>query len=147
MARKRKSPLEQGALFLVDTEDPAVVWGREIDGPVAGLDEAGRGPLAGPVVAACVVLPTPLPASLLALNDSKKLDEAAREALAPLIEAEALAFGVAFAEADAIDASNILRASLQAMADALATCEVMRSTPDMKALAKLAPKQPNQGNP
>lgn len=134
MARKRKSALEQGALFLVDAEDPAVLWGREIDGPVAGLDEAGRGPLAGPVVAACVVLPTPLPASLMALNDSKKLDEAAREALAPIIEAEALAFGVAFAEADAIDASNILRASLQAMADALAACEVMLGRPIAAAL-------------
>jgi ribonuclease HII len=134
MARKKKSPLEQGALFLVDDEDPAVAWARELSGPVAGLDEAGRGPLAGPVVAACVVLPTPLPPALFALNDSKKLDEAAREALAPIIEAEALAYGVAFAEAEAIDATNILRASLQAMADALAACEAMLGTPIAGAL-------------
>ena len=134
MARARKTALSQGALFLVDSEDPAVVWAREINGLVAGLDEAGRGPLAGPVVAACVVLPDPLPECLLPLNDSKKLDEAAREALVPIIEREALAFAVAFVEADAIDASNILRASLQAMADAHAACELKLGRPINAAL-------------
>ncbi|HEY1097735.1 MAG TPA: ribonuclease HII [Myxococcota bacterium] len=129
MASKKKTALEQGALFLVDAEDPAVVWAREAGALVGGLDEAGRGPLAGPVVAACVVLPSPLPDCLLPLNDSKKLDEAARDALAPIIEREAVAFAVVAAEAAQIDASNILRASLQAMVDAHAACEAQLGRP------------------
>ena len=115
----------QPALFLLDDEDPAVVLARELVGPVGGLDEAGRGPLAGPVVAACVVLPHPLPAPLLALNDSKALDEDAREALFPLILEHAIAWGVAVVEAERIDEINILRASLEAMALSLERCELM----------------------
>jgi ribonuclease HII len=80
------------------------------------------------------VLPDPLPAALFALDDSKKLDEGAREALFPVIQREALAFGIAFAEAEQIDATNILRASLQAMADALAACEQKMPTPLVGAL-------------
>jgi ribonuclease HII len=130
----RKARATQEGLFPQSSEDPAITWARELGGLVAGLDEAGRGPLAGPVVAACVVLPTPLPEALAALNDSKKLDEAAREALFPLIEQHALAYGVAVAEADVIDRSNILRASLQAMADALVACEAMLGGPVQGAL-------------
>jgi ribonuclease HII len=81
-----------------------------------------------------VVLPDPLPEPLRALDDSKKLDEAAREALFPLIETHALGWGVAVAEAEAIDRSNILRASLQAMADALAACEARLGRPILGAL-------------
>jgi ribonuclease HII len=132
MARRR--PTSQPVLFDLPAGDPAVAWARDLDGPVAGLDEAGRGPLAGPVVAACVVLPDPLPEPLRALDDSKKLDEAAREALFPLIETHALGWGVAVAEAEAIDRSNILRASLQAMADALAACEARLGRPILGAL-------------
>ncbi len=125
-ARGLKKPKpEQPALFLVDDEDPAVLMARDLAGPVAGLDEAGRGPLAGPVVAACVVLPHPLPECLLALNDSKALDEAAREALFPVIQREAVAWGIAVVEAPRIDEINILRASLEAMAIALDACERM----------------------
>ena len=115
----------QPALFLLDDEDPAVVLSRDLLGHVGGLDEAGRGPLAGPVVAGCVVLPHPLPEALLALNDSKALDEDAREALFPLIQQHALAWGVGVVEAARIDEINILRASLEAMATALASCEQM----------------------
>jgi ribonuclease HII len=122
-AKKERDP--QPGLFVLDDEDPAVVLSRELTGPVGGLDEAGRGPLAGPVVAACFVLPYPLPEALLALNDSKQLDEGAREALFPLIQAQAIAWGVAVVEAERIDEINILRASLEAMAISLERCEAM----------------------
>jgi ribonuclease HII len=124
-AAKARKPREQPALFLLDDEDPAVVLARDLGGVVGGLDEAGRGPLAGPVVAACVVLPYPLPEALLPLNDSKALDEEAREALFPLIQQLAVAWGVAAVEAGRIDEINILRASLEAMAIALERCEAM----------------------
>jgi ribonuclease HII len=141
MATKKKHR-DQPALAFDDVDaaagsvltDPAVDFARALGGPVGGLDEAGRGPLAGPVVAACVVLPEPLPPSLWALNDSKKLDEAAREALFPAIQRDALAWGVAVIEAAVIDDKNILRASLQAMAEALTACEAQLGAPIKGAL-------------
>ncbi len=84
----------------------------------AGIDEAGRGPLAGPVVAAAVILPEGFSA-LGALNDSKKLTARRREALAGVIRAEAIV-GVALAEPAEIDRLNILHATLAAMARAAA---------------------------
>lgn len=87
----------------------------------AGLDEAGRGPLAGPVVAAAVVLDPALPID--GLDDSKRLDERARETLFEQIRARALAIGVASREAHEIDEMNILRASLDAMRAAFIACE------------------------
>jgi ribonuclease HII len=84
---------------------------------VCGIDEAGRGPWAGPVVAAAVVLdPGKIPRGL---NDSKKLSEARREALFEPIMAAARV-GVGIAEVDRIDRDNILQATLWAMAEALA---------------------------
>lgn len=84
--------------------------------PVAGCDEAGRGPLAGPVVAAAVILdPARIPRGL---NDSKKLDAAAREALYEKIVATAQV-AVAFGSIERIDRDNILRASLWALARAV----------------------------
>jgi ribonuclease HII len=84
--------------------------------PVAGCDEAGRGPLAGPVVAAAVILdPAHIPRGL---NDSKKLDAAARERLYEKICASAQV-AVAFGAVDRIDRDNILRASLWALARAV----------------------------
>jgi ribonuclease HII len=80
---------------------------------VAGVDEVGRGCLAGPVYAAAVILPKPC--RLPGLNDSKKLPREERERLAPLIEQRALAFAVASASVEEIDRMNILRASLLAM--------------------------------
>lgn len=88
---------------------------------IAGLDEAGRGPLAGPVVAAAVILPANARTrpGLAGLDDSKRLSEARRLALAEDIRACALV-GVAIAEPAEIDRLNILHASLAAMARALA---------------------------
>lgn len=79
----------------------------------AGTDEAGRGCLAGPVVAAAVILPTDFKNDLL--NDSKKLQEKQRRILRPIIEKEALSFGVAFVYQEEIDQINILRSSIAAM--------------------------------
>lgn len=79
----------------------------------AGCDEAGRGCLAGPVVAAAVILPARV--KLPGLDDSKKLSEVAREALRPLIEERALAWAVAMVDPTEIDAINILNASFRAM--------------------------------
>jgi ribonuclease HII len=84
---------------------------------LAGVDEAGRGPLAGPVVAAAVVLDPLRPIS--GLRDSKKLAPARREQLAVLIRARALDFAVGLAAVEEIDALNILQATLLAMRRAL----------------------------
>lgn len=78
-----------------------------------GCDEAGRGCLAGPVVAAAVILPANFECD--ALNDSKKLTEKQREALRPIIEKQALAWAVAMVDNHEIDAINILNASILAM--------------------------------
>ena len=86
-------------------------------GLVAGVDEAGRGPLAGPVAVAAVILDPAHPID--GLDDSKKLTEARREALAPLIRERALAWHVEFVEAGEIDDLNILQATLAGMRRAL----------------------------
>ena len=83
------------------------------EGLLAGVDEAGRGPLAGPVCAAAVILDPKRPIEGLA--DSKKLSAKKREALAPLIRERALAWAVAWAEPEEIDRVNILRATMNAM--------------------------------
>ena len=79
----------------------------------AGCDEAGRGCLAGPVVAAAVILPVKYENILL--NDSKKLSAKAREKLRPIIEEDAIAWAVAFVDNNEIDEINILNASFLAM--------------------------------
>ena len=84
---------------------------------VAGVDEAGRGPLAGPVAVAAVILDPARPID--GLNDSKKLSERRREALFPLICDHALAWRVEFVEPGEIDALNILQATLTGMRRAL----------------------------
>jgi ribonuclease HII len=87
-------------------------------GLVCGIDEAGRGPLAGPVVAAAVVLDPGRPVA--GLDDSKKLGEKKREALALLIRERAVAWAVAEATVEEIDRLNILQATLLAMQRAVA---------------------------
>ncbi len=84
---------------------------------IAGVDEAGRGPLAGPVVAAAVILDPCRPIEGLA--DSKRLSQRARERLAPLIRERALAWSVASAGREEIDSLNILQATLLAMSRAV----------------------------
>ena len=79
----------------------------------AGCDEAGRGPLAGPVFAAAVILPKDFHHPLL--NDSKKMTEKARELLRPIIEREAIAWAVEEVSAEEIDTINILNASIAGM--------------------------------
>jgi len=89
----------------------------------AGADEAGRGPLAGPVVAAAVILPADF--DIAGLNDSKKLDKAAREHHAARIMATAI-YAIESAEVDEIDRLNILHASMAAMSRAIARIAPMK---------------------
>ena len=80
---------------------------------ICGIDEAGRGPLAGPVCAAAVILPMDL--EIEGLNDSKKLSEKRREALYDIIIDKAIAYGIGFASEEEIDEINILQATFLAM--------------------------------
>ena len=84
---------------------------------VAGIDEAGRGPLAGPVVAAAVILPEDF--DLPGLNDSKQISESKRNQLFPMIYEQALAVGIGVSRADEIDRINILQATLLGMSRAV----------------------------
>ena len=84
---------------------------------VCGVDDAGRGPLAGPVCAAAVILPRDL--QIEGLNDSKKLTDKRRRALFDVITAQAVSYGIAFASEQEIDEINILQATFLAMRRAL----------------------------
>ena len=105
-------------------------------GVISGVDEAGRGPLAGPVYAAAVVLSPET--TIDGLNDSKKLTEKKREALFPIIQEKALAYGIGFATEQEIDEINILNATFLAMRRAV---ENMGITPDLLLIdGNLKPK-------
>ena len=93
---------------------------------ICGVDEAGRGPLAGPVCAAAVILPKGL--VIPGLNDSKKLTDKRRRELMPIIKEQALAYGIAFASHEEIDQINILQATFLAMERALAE---LKMKPDL----------------
>ena len=84
---------------------------------ICGVDEAGRGPLAGPVCAAAVILPPAL--EIPGLDDSKKLTDKKRRALFPIIKEKAIAYGIAFATHEEIDEINILQATYLAMERAM----------------------------
>jgi ribonuclease HII len=114
MRSKKSWPLEQSKLN----------W--DTDGLTAGVDEAGRGPLAGPVVAAAVILDELNP--IHGLNDSKKLTAKRREALFDEIRARALCFAIAEATVQEIDEFNILQATLLAMKRAV---EALRLPPKL----------------
>ena len=93
---------------------------------VCGVDEAGRGPLAGPVCAAAVILPPDL--VIEGLNDSKKLTDKRRRALFDVITEQALAYGIAFASEQEIDEINILQATFLAMRRAV---EQLKQQPEL----------------
>ena len=88
---------------------------------ICGVDEAGRGPLAGPVCAAAVILPRNI--EIVGLNDSKKLSEKSREKLYDEICEKAMSFGIAFASVEEIEEFNILNAAMLAMNRAIAQLE------------------------
>ena len=85
--------------------------------PICGVDEAGRGPLAGPVCAAAVILPEHL--QIPGLTDSKKLTDKKRRELFPIIQEQAIAYGIGLASESEIDEINILQATFLAMGRAL----------------------------
>jgi ribonuclease HII len=91
-------------------------------GHICGVDEAGRGPLAGPVVAGAVILPPDC--QIIYLNDSKKLSEKRREELFHIIKEKAIAYGVGYAYPERIDEINILQATYEAMREAVAALAV-----------------------
>ncbi|MDD6297373.1 MAG: ribonuclease HII [Firmicutes bacterium] len=93
---------------------------------ICGIDEAGRGPLAGPVCAAAVILPERL--DIPGLNDSKKLTDKKRRELFPIIEEQAVAFGLGWASQEEIDEINILQATFLAMSRAV---EQLKIRPDL----------------
>ena len=94
----------------------------ESAGIVCGIDEAGRGPLAGPVVAAVAVLPKDC--TILRLNDSKKLSEKCREELFLEIKEKAAAYGIGIVSPEVIDSINILQATYEAMREAVSKLAV-----------------------
>ena len=95
---------------------------------IAGIDEVGRGPLAGPVYAACVVLPEDW--DVPGINDSKKLSAKRREELSEIIKERAVAYGIGIAEAAEIDEINILEATKNAMKRAIDDCNEILTEKD-----------------
>lgn len=89
---------------------------------ICGVDEAGRGPLAGPVCAAAVILPPNI--DIPGLNDSKKLSDKKRRELFPVIKSKSVAYGIAFADHIEIDSVNILQATYLAMERAISQLQV-----------------------
>lgn len=89
---------------------------------ICGVDEAGRGPLAGPVCAAAVILPPHI--EIIGLNDSKKLTDKRRRELFPIIKEQAVAYGIGFASPEEIDEINILQATFLAMERAMAQLSI-----------------------
>ena len=101
-------------------EDELRAKGHEL---IAGIDEVGRGPLAGPVYAACVVLPEDF--NVPGVNDSKKLSAKRREELSEIIKEQATAYGIGIADNKEIDEINILEATKNAMRRAIKACSAM----------------------
>ncbi|MFZ1978717.1 MAG: ribonuclease HII [Bacteroidota bacterium] len=108
----------------VTLEIEHALWAKGA-GSIAGVDEAGRGPLAGPVVAASVIFPREV--MIEGVNDSKKLTESQRESLYDVIRAQAVAVGVGIVSHEVIDRINILQATILAMHKAI---EDMKGMPD-----------------
>lgn len=125
MARLTKEQLEEKYQLLSAYENEYTEKGYKV---IAGIDEAGRGPLAGPVVAAICILDPEKP--VLGLDDSKKLSEKKREELFPIIKENALAYAVVAIDAETIDEINILEATKKAMRQCVADVSA-KLKPDM----------------
>lgn len=123
-ARKREEKLRQE----LDRIDALKEYDRkyESEGYVCGIDEVGRGPLAGPVVACACILPKDC--NILYINDSKKLSKKKREELYDIIMKEAVAVGIGYNSPERIDEINILQATFEAMREAISKLSV---TPDI----------------
>lgn len=121
--------MDQADLFYFDelTRQKGFKW-------IAGVDEAGRGPLAGPVVAAAVVLPRSC--SITGLDDSKKLTPVKRERLFPIIQKQAVSIGIGVVMHRIIDEINILEATKRAMVKAVAS---LKKNPDYLLIDGNAP--------
>nr|WP_156289292.1 ribonuclease HII [Oceanobacillus salinisoli] len=118
--RQKEQELEKKFSEMSQFEHRAIQLGKKF---VAGVDEAGRGPLAGPVVAAAVILPDDF--KLLGLNDSKQLNEAARENYFTIIKNKAISYGVAVIDSQTIDRINIFEATKLAMRGAIQKLHVL----------------------
>ena len=105
---------------------------RRAYGNIGGVDEVGRGPLAGPVVTACVVLPEDF--DVLGVDDSKKLSLKKREELYDLIMDKALAVGIGMCDNTVIDEINILEATKRAMAESIGKADKMLKKRDLGSL-------------
>ena len=115
MAKKDKEPVDLWAIQReIKSERGEIV--------ICGVDEAGRGPLAGPVCAAAVILPDGY--EIPGLNDSKQLTDKKRRELFPIIKEQAVAYGVAMVDEKTIDEVNILNATFMAMKDAISQLSV-----------------------
>ncbi len=110
---------------------------------IAGVDEAGRGPLAGPVVAACVLLPLDDP--IEGINDSKKLSPKKRAELLKIIRDKAIAYGVGIVDHETIDAINILNATKLAMKQAVESMTIQPDFVLVDAVKDLDITQPQMG--
>ena len=115
MAKKDKEPVD---LWAIQREIQAQ-RGKIV---ICGVDEAGRGPLAGPVCAAAVILPDGY--EIPGLNDSKQLTDKKRRELFPVIQEQAIAYGIAMVDEKTIDEVNILNATFMAMKNAIAQLSV-----------------------
>lgn len=126
MTKKEEQELKRQAKLEKEREriETMKVYEREYEthGWVCGIDEVGRGPLCGPVVAGAVILPKDC--QILYLNDSKKLSEKKREELYDVIMEQAIAVGIGMASPERIDEINILQATYEAMRQAISELKV-----------------------
>lgn len=123
-ARKREEKLKAEMARIDALKEYERKYERE--GYVCGIDEVGRGPLAGPVVACACILPKDC--NILYINDSKKLSKKKREELYDIIMQEAVAVGIGYNSPERIDEINILQATFEAMREAISKLSV---TPDI----------------